>query len=158
MCVDSWLLDPDKAGLKDNLRKSVFDFVEPADIGYVPAVLSFVCSKCELIKTFANLAAFNKYQSELNTCKCSDEVGTQNGNKWISYLFIRMEITASRNLGCGSMTIIPGLNTRQRTVVDAVVTTHAWTTALHRSARDFTIVLVAEWLVTRGGCKMILSI
>lgn len=75
MCVDSWLLDSDKAGLKDNLRKSVFDFVEPTDIGYVPAVLSFVCSKCELIKTFDNLAAFNKYQSELNTCKCSEKGG-----------------------------------------------------------------------------------
>ena len=75
MCVDGWLLDNDKTGLRDNLRKNVFDFVEPADIGYVPAVLSFVCSKCEVIKTFSNLSNFQEKQSELNTCKCSDDGG-----------------------------------------------------------------------------------
>ena len=75
MCVDGWLLDNEKTGLKDNLRKSVFDFVEPADIGYVPAVLSFVCSKCEVIKTFSNLSNFQEKQSNLNSCKCSDDGG-----------------------------------------------------------------------------------
>lgn len=75
MCVDGWLLDNEKTGLKDNLRKSVFDFVEPANIGYVPAVLSFVCSKCEVIKTFSNLSNFQEKQSNLNSCKCSDDGG-----------------------------------------------------------------------------------
>lgn len=73
MCVDSRLLDSDGSGLKDNLRKSVFDFVEPAEIGYVPAVLSFVCSKCKLIKTFDNLSKFQKDQASLNTCKCTEK-------------------------------------------------------------------------------------
>lgn len=79
MCVDNRLLDNEKEGLKDNLRKNVFDFVEPTDVGYVPAVLSFVCSKCELIKTFDNLSNFQKCQSELNSCKCSEGGGSP---KW----------------------------------------------------------------------------
>lgn len=79
MCVDSRLLDNDGAGLKNNLRKNVFDFVEPENIGYVPAVLSFVCSKCNLIRTFDNLSDFQKHQAKLNLCKCSENGGSP---KW----------------------------------------------------------------------------
>lgn len=71
MCVDASLLDRDTNELKDSLKKNIFDLVEPTEIGYSPAVLSFVCSKCEVIKTFDNLDKFHKDQNILNHCKCS---------------------------------------------------------------------------------------
>ncbi|GAB1268963.1 hypothetical protein NBRC116493_22160 [Aurantivibrio infirmus] len=76
MCVDKNLIDRDTNELKNSLRKNIFDFVEPAEIGYTPAILSFVCSKCEVIRTFDNLDKFHKTQNLLNQCKCSTNGGS----------------------------------------------------------------------------------
>lgn len=71
MCVDEKLLTKDTTALQEPMNKAVFGFVEPAEMGYKPALLSFVCTNCKLVRAFENLRQFESRKNELKQCLCS---------------------------------------------------------------------------------------
>jgi hypothetical protein len=79
MCVDEKLLVRDKTTLQEPMKKEIFGFVEPTEMGYKPTLLSFVCNGCKSVRTFENLRQFEKRQAELNTCLCT---GSGEKSRW----------------------------------------------------------------------------
>ncbi len=73
MCVDRDLLNSDESNLKKQFPSSDFDFVEPKNMGYVPAVLTFVCNHCKRVQSFKHLGDFEKNKKKLARQGCSGQ-------------------------------------------------------------------------------------
>jgi hypothetical protein len=87
MCVDKVLLNDDKTGLNETFKRDLFRFAEPSEMGYAPAILTLVCYKCKLLKTFSSLQELHKRQKEL-ACKCSAHEGSRCSWRQMDIAFI----------------------------------------------------------------------
>lgn len=71
MCVDEKLLTNDASALQEPMNRAILGFVEPAEMGYKPALLTFVCTTCKLVRAFENLRQFESRKRDLKQCLCT---------------------------------------------------------------------------------------
>jgi len=72
LCIDNALLNDTHTSVQQVDRGRLI-FLNPSDMGYAPAPLSFVCNHCMLFMNFKNVNEFKKNRTLLTNSKCRSE-------------------------------------------------------------------------------------